>query len=556
MIAGTSKNPLPLSDYSPGQRVFSLSLLALLIGTLSAFMGWIFLKMIAGVINLAYYHRFQVAPISIPDPLPWTTILVPVVGGLIVGFLARFGSSAIRGHGIPEAMESIVENESRVSPRLAWLKPLASAISIGTGGPFGAEGPIIVSGGSLGSIVGQLLPLNGDERKTCLAAGAAGGMSLIFGTPIAAVLLAVELLLFEWKPQSLVPVALAAGVAQGWRFLLIGSHPMFAMMTTRRLPSAGLVWCLPLGFLAGVLAMSLTWLVYRWEDIFRKLPFHWMWWPALAGIPVGLIGWMDPRSLGVGYRNIRALLNGRFTAGQALRLFLAKTTIWSLALGSGTAGGVLAPLVMIGAAAGQLAGTWIPVGTSSLWALLMMAGVMGGAMRAPMTSILFGYEVTGNSHALLPLLITVMIAHLVCVKCVRRSIMTEKTAHRGIHIQQEMVLDVLTVRLAQDVVREMRKNPPTGEPLWPKTSPDEPWVSGNLPFMDVLEYMDQNHLDSVGVHAMDSGEFLGSISRKDCFDFLVRARRASRVRRRMLGIWRWKGDHWKDSREGKHGKAR
>ncbi len=530
------QKPSPLADYSPGQRVFFLSLLALPIGTLSAFMGWLLLKMIAFVINLAYGSRLSVTHLSIPNYLPWTSVFIPVIGGLIVGFLARFGSQAIRGHGIPEAMESIVENGSCVPPRLAWLKPLASAISIGTGGPFGAEGPIIVSGGSLGSIVGQLLPLNDDERKICLAAGAAGGMSIIFGTPIAAVLLAVELLLFEWKPQSLIPVSLAAGVAQAWRPLLVGSHPMFAMTVTSVLPPVDLFWCLLVGFVGAILAIGLTWLVYRWEGVFQKLPLHWMWWPALGGIFIGLIGWMEPRALGVGYHNIRALLNGRLVTNQILRLFLAKSAVWTLALGSGTAGGVLAPLAMIGASAGQLMGTWIPVGNPSLWALLMMASVMGAAMRAPLTAIFFGYEVTGNAHALLPLLMTVMVAHLFCVKWVKRSIMTEKVAHQGIHIQQEMATDVLNVRLARDVIQMKQKNQVEEPPSRPETVLQDPGVDENLSLMGVIEYMDLNHLDSVSVKTGSTGEVLGSIGRTDLLDFLARLRRLSRVRRRVLGI--------------------
>lgn len=525
-----------VGDYSSGERIVLLSLLSLGVGTLGAAMGWVLLKAIALVINIAYFGHWSFVHHSIPNTLGWTSILIPVIGGIVVGFMARYGSTQIRGHGIPEAMEAVVENKSRIPPRVAWLKPLASAVSIGTGGPFGAEGPIIMTGAALGSLAGQLIPLKPGERKTLLAAGAAAGMTVIFGTPLAAVLMAVELLLFEWKPRSLIPVSIAAAVAQFWRPSFVGTGAMFAMPETRPLPPSGFLWCIAIGVLAGLLAMLLTWLVYFFERQFKRLPIHWMWWPALGGLVVGVGGWLDPRALGVGYHNIRAILNGHLSTRSAWKLFAAKGLLWSLALGSNTAGGVLAPLVMVGGAAGQIVGHWIPVGTPALWALLVMGGVMGSAMRAPLTAALFGFEVTGNAHALLALLLVCMVAHLVMVLFLERSIMTEKLSHRGHDIRQELVQDPFEIRRAGDFIRAQGRPTDEREVLSHTQSrsaaPELPSVDEESLLSDVLETMHREQAQRIQVVTGDEHHPVGMINRDDLLAYYARRRRDERRRGR------------------------
>ncbi len=333
-----------LADFSTNRRVLLLSAMALAIGALSALVAYGLIWLIAVITNLAFYHRLSAAPATPQGHhLGYWVILVPVVGALIIGLMARFGSEKIRGHGIPEALEAILLGRSRISLKVAILKPLSSAISIGTGGPFGAEGPIIMTGGALGSIFAQQFHLSAAERKTLLVAGAAAGMSAIFSTPVAAVLLAVELLLFEWKPRSFIPVAVASIVASVLRVPLLGSGPIFP--TTPHAPVSGMELAIAagLGVLAGFGSGLLTMLVYAFEDLFQKLPFHWMWWPAIGAVFVGIGGVIEPRVLGVGYDTIHSLLRGEIVGTVIIGLLVAKGLVWSIALGSGTSGGVLAP---------------------------------------------------------------------------------------------------------------------------------------------------------------------------------------------------------------------
>ena len=372
----------------------------------------------------------------------WASVLVPMLGGLIIGLMARYGSERIRGHGIPEAMEAILIGRSRMSPKVAILKPVSSAISIGSGGPFGAEGPIIMTGGSIGSIVAQAFHLTAAERKTLLVAGAAGGMSATFNTPMAAVLLAVEILLFEWKPRSLIPVALAAAVAALLRPYLLGAGPMFPVTPHGLLPTIDLLGAVPVGLLAGVLAMALTLAVYGAEDAFRRLPLHWMWWPVLGGLVVGLGGMVEPKALGVGYGLIGELLRGEYVARALFGLIVVKGLIWSIALGSGTSGGVLAPLLMMGCALGALEAA--PAGgRRALWPLVSMAAALAGTMRLPLTSVIFALELTHDLNALPALLIASVVSYGLTVLVLKQSILTEKVARRGYHITQEYAVDPL-----------------------------------------------------------------------------------------------------------------
>jgi H+/Cl- antiporter ClcA len=454
-LAASYNEALPrtrLADFTTDRRVLLLMAMALVAGTGGALAAWLLIKLIALVGNAVWFGRLSVTPIAMAEaPHTFWVILVPALGGLCIGLMARFGSEKIRGHGIPEAIEAILIGGSRLSPKVAVLKPLSSAISIGTGGPFGAEGPIIMTGGALGSLFAQFFHLSAAERKTLLVAGAAAGMTAIFGTPLAAVLLAVELLLFEWKPRSFIPVSVAVGTAIAWRPLLLGSGPLFPAHLSWNLPWWGLLISAAIGIVTGLQSGLLTTLLYRLEDAFEHLPLHWMWWPALGGLAVGVGGWFEPRALGVGYDVIAELLSGHPAVRFVLLVLAVKTVIWLVALASGTSGGVLAPLLILGGALGWLVGLALP-GEPASWALLGMAAMMGGTMRAPLTGTLFAVELTGDLQMLVPLLVATVAAYAVTVLLLRRSILTEKIARRGQHVTREYGIDPLELTRASDIM--------------------------------------------------------------------------------------------------------
>ncbi|HJW13914.1 MAG TPA: chloride channel protein, partial [Thermoanaerobaculia bacterium] len=448
-----------LSDFTTDRRVLLLALLALGVGVIGALVAYALVWLIGVITNLAYYQRFSAAFVSpAGHHLGAWSVLVPVVGGLGIGLMARFGSEKIRGHGIPEALEAILIGRSRVEPKIAVLKPVSSALSIGTGGPFGAEGPIIMTGGAFGSLFGQLFHLSGAERKTLLVAGAAAGMSAIFASPMAAVLLAIELLLFEWKPRSFIPVCAASVVAAALRVPLLGPGPIFPVAPHGALPIAALLPALVVGVVAGLGSGLLTSLVYGCEDLFGKLPIHWMWWPAIGGLGVGLAGLVDPRVLGVGYDTIHELVAGKLLGVAVLGLLVGKAAVWAFALGSGTSGGVLAPLLIIGGALGAVEAPFIPAGDAGLWAMASMAAMMGGTMRSPLTAILFTLELTHDWNILPALLVATVAAHGVTVLLLRRSILTEKIARRGYHLVREYTVDPFEIHRVEEV---MDRNVPT-----------------------------------------------------------------------------------------------
>ncbi len=444
-----------LGDFIPSPEILLLSLLAVPIGAIGALLAFLLLRLIGLFTNLFFFFRFDTALTSPADAprTPWI-VIVPIIGGLIVGLIARYGSERIRGHGIPEAIEAILINRSRVEPRIALLKPLSSAIAIGSGGPFGAEGPIIMTGGAVGSMIGQFLHLTSAERKTLLVAGAAAGMAATFDAPLAAVLLAVELLLFEWRPRSLVPVAVAAASATILRHYLLASGPLFPVAPHPEfigLPA--LVACVGVGLLAGGLSALLTQGVYFAEDTFEKLPIHWMWWPAIGGLFVGLGGLVYPHALGVGYDTLRGLLNGQLVGGLVVGVLVVKSLIWTIALGSGTSGGVLAPLLMMGAALGGLEAMVLPNLGVGFWPLISMGAILGGTMRVPFTAIIFAVELTHDLSALLPLLIAVTTAYAFTVLLLKRSILTEKLSRRGHHLSREYAVDPLEGQFVRQVMR-------------------------------------------------------------------------------------------------------
>ncbi len=447
-------------DFTANPRVLVVTAMAVLIGIASAFVALALTKLIGFFTNLFYYQRIAIGELTSPagHHLGVWSVFIPIIGGLLIGLMARYGSEKIRGHGIPEALEAILIGRSRMEARVAVLKPLSSALSIGTGGPFGAEGPIIMTGGAFGSLFAQGFHMSAAERKTLLVAGAAGGMSAIFATPVAAVLLAVELLLFEWKPRSFIPVASAAAVAAALRVPLMGAGPVFLTRAHNPLAMAGLGGALAVGLIAGFGSGLLTRLVYASEDLFAKLPIHWMWWPAIGGVVVGLGGLLYPRALGVGYDVIRDLLNARLIGMFLLGLLITKAVIWSIALGSGTSGGVLAPLMIMGGALGALFAPWLPGGDAGVWAALGMGAMMGGTMRAPFTAIAFMVEVTHDINLLPALLIACVAADAVTVLLMKRSILTEKMARRGHHVMREYIVNPLHLLRVGEV---MEKDVPT-----------------------------------------------------------------------------------------------
>jgi H+/Cl- antiporter ClcA/CBS domain-containing protein len=451
-----------LRDFTADARVLVLGAMALVIGTMGAASAWVLLKLIALFTNIFYFQKLSTAPVSFVGlHLTAWTIAIPVVGSLIIGLMARFGSEKIRGHGIPEAIEAILIGRSRIEPKVALLKPLSSAISIGTGGPFGAEGPIIMTGGALGSLFAQMFKLSSAERKTLLVAGAAAGMTAVFDTPIAAVLLAVELLLFEWKPRSFIPVGIASVVAAAWRPFLLGAGPLFPYTGVPVMEWWGLALCAAVGVAAGLQSALMTVCLYGVEDLFRKLPIHWMWWPALGGLVVGIGGYLDPAVLGVGYANIRDLLNGTMDMHAAISLLIGKSVVWIVALSSGTSGGVLAPLLMMGGALGSLEAHFLPFGDTGFWALLGMAAILGGTMRAPLTATMFAFELTDNIHVLPALFIASLAAFLATVLLMRRSILTERIARRGLHLTREYTVDPFEIMRVADIMAKPVDTLPT-----------------------------------------------------------------------------------------------
>jgi H+/Cl- antiporter ClcA len=447
-----------IGDFTTNTRLLLLVPMAAVIGVMGAGVAYVLVWLIGAITNLAYYQRISTALISpAANHLGLWAVLIPIAGGLAVGAMARFGSEKIRGHGIPEAMEAILIGESRMDAKVAFLKPIASALCIGTGGPFGAEGPIIMTGGAFGSLFAQAFHLTTSERKTLLVAGAAAGMSAIFATPLAAVLIAVELLLFEWKPRSFIPVATASLVAAVLRIPLLGAGPIFLLPPHAALPWQGLLDCLVVGVIAGLGSAALTGMVYAAEDMFTRLPIHFMWWPMIGGLVVGIGGLIEPRALGVGYDTIRDLLQGQL-GSIVLGLLVTKALIWSIALGSGTSGGVLAPLLIMGGALGAAEAHWVGSADVGLWAMISMAAMMGGTMRSPLTAVAFLLELTGNISLLPALLVACVAAHAVTVLLMKRSILTEKVARRGYHVTREYSVSPFSRYRVEDV---MERDVPT-----------------------------------------------------------------------------------------------
>ena len=439
-----------LRDYSADSRILYTSALAAGLGAVSAVAAWVLLELIALFTNLFYFHTW-----SFVDRDPWQAkqhwwlALVPVVGGLIVGLMARYLSPRVRGHGMPEAVETIVFGKGKVQPRVAVLKPLATAVSIGSGGPFGAEGPVIITGGAIGSVVGQLLPLSDSERTVLMVAGASAGMAATFNCPMSATLLAVEIFLFEWRPRSLVPVAIACVTAGAVRRLLLGPGSIFQMAETGEpIYHSAMLGALVLGIVAAFAAAGLSKAVHWVESMFEKIPIHWMWYPAIGGLGIGIGGLIFPRALGVGYSVIQQLINGNTMWQLLAGILIVKSAIWVFSLGSNTAGGILAPLLMIGGALGAALGHFMPYGMpTGAWALIGMTSVLSAAIGAPLTSAMLALEMTHNGGLMLPVLLSCVAAYAVSVLVQPRSMLTESLSRRGFHLSREYGVDPLETML-------------------------------------------------------------------------------------------------------------
>ena len=424
-----------------------------MIGLAAGLIGQILLRLIGLITNLSFYGQFA-SPTG--NHLGLFVIVVPAIGGLIVGLMARYGSEGIRGHGIPEVMEQVLRNQSRILPRLTFLKPISAAVAIGTGGPFGAD-PIIATGGALGSLIGQLLKTTADERKILLSAGAAAGMAATFGSPVSGVLIAVELFLFEFRLRSLIPVTFACVAATAVRMAFLGSAPIFAMPNVGPLNQTALVLYVLLGVIVGVVSVGVTRAVYLFEDAFGLLPIHWMWWPALGGLVVGVLGYWIPQTLGVGYDNIRLELSGALSEQALILLCTFKFLPWAISLSSGTSGGTLAPLFIIGGALGAALGGAATALFPSVGLDLRIAGLIGmaamfaGASRALLASIVFAFETTLQPFAMLPLAAGCTAAYLVSSLLMKDTIMTEKIARRGISVPVDYAADFLSQIFVREV---------------------------------------------------------------------------------------------------------
>ncbi len=468
-VAGKAKHRQPVP--AAGYRIGWMSLMAAVVGVLAGIVAYLLYDLIGLFTNLVYYHEWSFRFRSPEHNTlgPWA-IAMPVIGGLIVGVMAKYGSDKIKGHGIPEAMEAVLTLRSRIHAKVAILKPLSAAIAIGTGGPFGAEGPIIQTGGAFGSLVGQLISTTAAERKVLLACGAGAGMAATFNTPIAGVILAIELLLFEFRARSFIPLVIATTLATSVRAVLLGQRSMFTMGNVDFDVLHGLPFYVVLGVICGGAAIGITKLLYWVEDQFDRLPIAELWHPAVGSLAVGVLGFFVPRILGVGYDTVSDILNNNLGVKLLVLIAVFKLLALVLSLGAGTSGGLLAPTFMWSAAMGGV----FAIGVNHLWpglhlapgayALVAMAAVFGAASRATFAFIVFAFEITHDYNAILPLMLCCVIADLIALHYLPTSIMTEKLARRGLAVPGEYEAVALrTVRVA-DVMRKDIK------PLLPDTT--------------------------------------------------------------------------------------
>ncbi|MCB0976327.1 MAG: chloride channel protein [Acidimicrobiales bacterium] len=440
------------------RRLLVLTALAAVIGLLGGAAAYVLLHGIALLTNVALFHRFGWDLPDFSDFHPGVGLMiVAVLGALVISTMAKWAPE-IRGHGIPEAMEAILVDESRVPPRAAVAKPISAAIAIGTGGPFGAEGPIIVTGGALGSLIGQVLPTSPSERKILLACGAAAGMSATFGAPLAAVMLAIELLLFEFSSRAFVPLVVSSSLAAGIHSMAFGTGPLFEVPAHNYAGLDKLPFYALLGLACGLLAVVINHGLFFIEAGFRRLPVGEFWHPAIGAVGFAAVGYFVPRALGVGYGSIGNVLAGRYALGTVVALGVAKLLAWWVALASGTSGGTVAPLLLISGCFGTLLGTVVEhffpgVGVSpGAFALVAMAATFGASVGATFTSIVFLFELTRDYQVILPMMLASVLAELVASALMDDTLMTEKLTRHGLHVQGDYAIDVLAGTDVRDVM--------------------------------------------------------------------------------------------------------
>lgn len=429
------------------------------IGVLAGIIAFFIYHFIGFLTNVFFYRRIAFEFVTPPNQgLPIWVPLIPAFGGLVVGLMAKYGSPRIRGHGIPEAMEAVWEKESQVAPRVMILKPISAAIAIGTGAPFGVEGPIIQTGGSMGSVIGQYTDTTVAERKVLLASGAAAGMAATFNTPIAGVLIAIELLLFEFRMRSFVPLSIASVIATGVRQQLLGSQPLIRMESVSYDLFSALPFLIVLGAILGIAAVIFKNGYFLTEDQFDRLPVGNVFLPAIGGLILGGIGLLVPRVLGVGYEVAGEILRAELSVPLLALVIIGKTVGVYVTLGSRTSGGFLAPMFVIGAGIGSMfafgVNAVVPGVTVSpeMFALAGLGTLFGVAGRATFAFVLFSVEVTQQFGLILPVFLVAVVADGIASLYLRNTLMTEELVRRGVEINQEYEVDLLKRFTVGDVM--------------------------------------------------------------------------------------------------------
>lgn len=495
-----------------------LGLLGVALGGVGGVAAFVVVRLVGLISNLALLHRVGFGLPNLHHFHPGPELIAVGVGGALVVALLSLWSPVIKGHGIPESLEAIVLRESRIKPRVLLAKPLSAAVAMGTGGPFGAEGPIIVTGGCIGSLLGQWVRVSASERRILLATGAAAGMAGVFDTPIAAIILAFELLLFERSLRALLPLMLATGLAAEIHTLLLGAHPLFAVAFPQSYSALQVpLFCL-VGVASGVLAIVLNKGLFAFEAGFRRLRVPAFVHPLIGAVAFTTIGLAVPGSLSVGYWAITDAVNGKFLLGAAAALFVAKLFSWWIALASNTSGGTLAPIFLIGATMGEMLG----IGFAHLFpglhvspaafALVAMGASFGAAARAPLTGAVFAIEVTGAIHLLIPMLLALGLAEAVAELGLTERLMTDKLVRRGFRVEFDTEVDPFRTAVAGQAM-----DPLPGEPA----TLGGPRVDRFCYLRDALAvFLAEPELDQLVV--VDQGAVVGVLSRATMAEVLSR----------------------------------
>ena len=476
---------------SSTRRLLLLVVLAAAVGGIAGGAAYLLVRTISLITHVALLGEWgwgEIPPLSDLEASPRLPI-VAVLGALIIATMARV-TPIIRGHGIPEAMEAVLRHQSRIAPSTAVAKPLSAAIAIGTGGPFGAEGPIIVTGGAIGSLVGQILRVTPSERKILLASGAAAGMAATFGAPLASLLLAIELLLFELSMRSLIPLVVATSIAGGIHSAIFGTGPLFNAPPHDYAGLSVLPLYAVLGLACGLAAVVIARGLFAAERTFRSMRLPVFWQPVLGSLVFAGIGLLVPRALGVGYDVIDDVLAGELALVTLAAVLAAKAVAWWVALGSGTSGGTLAPVLLMGASfGGVFAAVMLEIApgldiSEGAFAVVGMAAVFGAATRLPLTAIVFVFELTRDFDVMLPLMLATVMAALVFSVLSSESIYTEKLSRRGIRVGGELVADSLRTTAVVDVMNRVVDTVGPDDPLSDVADRIARGVRGAFPVVD------------------------------------------------------------------------